>query len=500
MHLLRIAALIARRHDRSRSPIPGSNFLTFIIIIIVAPAPSLLDRWIYPFRGCSCLTSDQHIIYVTQQPVLLIASVAMAAVMSHAPHHHPAPRPVSNQTNIRITPPNDQSLPNSVQKLRGGQLTLDTFSPVNQNGSFEFDRIIKSGQVSKRTRKTKSWKPIHIVLRPNLLSIYRDKAETKLRHQITLSDLTTVARQKDPKGKAKHVFALFSPARNYHLEAASDQDAQEWVQLIRREARIDQNEEEMVLASPGGAKSTYRGFERHTDQTIDQDVPQGYSSSEAETPIYNPPIRRPKHTMHSKRRPSHTLDYSGPENASYSDFSDSQGHSARMSSLSLTLAENQTHPLPPSTGVNAVYGANTRTPLAPRNVSQTSGIQTIKQDEERVVCQGWIYMLKSKSGVRQWKKLWMVLRPKSLALYKNEEEYAAVLVMAFHNIIDAVEINPISKSKQFCLQLITEERNYRMCAPDDDGLARWLGAVKSLLVKRKETTAGIQRAGAATTS
>lgn len=109
-------------------------------------------------------------------------------------------------------------------------------------------------------------------------------------------------------------------------------------------------------------------------------------------------------------------------------------------------------------------------------------------------------MLKSKSGVRQWKKLWMVLRPKSLALYKNEEEYAAVLVMAFHNIIDAVEINPISKSKQFCLQLITEERNYRMCAPDDDGLARWLGAVKSLLVKRKETTAGIQRAGAATTS
>jgi hypothetical protein len=112
-----------------------------------------------------------------------------------------------------------------------------------------------------------------------------------------------------------------------------------------------------------------------------------------------------------------------------------------------------------------------------------------------VICQGWIYMLKSKSGVRQWKKSWMVLRPKSLALYKNEEEYAVVLLVPFHNIIDAVEINPISRSKKFCLQLITEERNYRMCAPDDDGLARWLGAVKSLLVKRKEMAGGIQRAG-----
>ncbi|KAI5210998.1 PH-domain-containing protein [Aureobasidium subglaciale] len=422
----------------------------------------------------------------------------MAAVMSQAPHHHATPRPGDRHSNIKITPPNHQSLPISVQNLRGGQLTLDTFSPVNQNGSFEFDRIIKSGQLSKRTRKTKSWKPIYIVLRPNLLSIYRDKAETKLRHQITLSDLTAIARQKDPKAKAKHVFALFSPSRNYHLEAASDQDAQDWVQLIRREARIDQHEEEMVLASPGGAKSTYRGFERHGHHPINHDIPQGYSSSEAETPVYHPPIRRPKHALYGKRRPSHTLDYSGPENASYSDFSDSQGPSARMSSLSLTLAENHSQAMPPPpAGANTIYGTNTRTSLAPRNVSQTSGIHSVKQDDERVICQGWMYMLKSKSGVRQWKKLWMVLRPKSLALYKNEDEYAVVLLIPFHNIIDAVEINAISRSKQFCLQLITEERNYRMCAPDDDALARWLGAVKSVLVKRKEMAAGIQRAGTA---
>ncbi|KAI4791195.1 PH-domain-containing protein, partial [Aureobasidium sp. EXF-8846] len=256
----------------------------------------------------------------------------MAAVMSQPPHHQTAPTP-RQTNNITITPPiqqsrqfnntiitpqNHRSLSSSVQALRGAQLTLDTFSPVNQNGSFEFDRIIKSGQVSKRTRKTKSWKPIYIVLRPNLLSIYRDRAETKLRHQITLSDLTAIARQKDPKAKAKHVFALFSPSRNYHLEAASDQDAHDWVQLIRREARMDQNEEEMILASPGGAKSTYRGFERQAHNTLTQDMPQGYSSSEAETPVYQPPTRRPKQALHSKRRPSHTLDYSGPENASYS--------------------------------------------------------------------------------------------------------------------------------------------------------------------------------------
>lgn len=42
------------------------------------------------------------------------------------------------------------------RSARSGHLNLDVFSPVNQNGSFEFDRVLKSGEVYKRTRKTKA--------------------------------------------------------------------------------------------------------------------------------------------------------------------------------------------------------------------------------------------------------------------------------------------------------------------------------------------------------
>ena len=42
----------------------------------------------------------------------------------------------------------------STQRLVG-EARIDTFSPVNQNGSFEIDRVLKSGLVYKRTKKTK---------------------------------------------------------------------------------------------------------------------------------------------------------------------------------------------------------------------------------------------------------------------------------------------------------------------------------------------------------
>jgi len=328
---------------------------------------------------------------------------------------------------------------------------------------------------------------MYLVLRPNLVSIYRDRTENKLRHQITLSDLTAVARQKDPKGKAKHSFALFSPSRNYHLEALSDTDAQEWVELIRREARIDEGEGHMILASPGGARASYQGFGRHSDRSA-HDNHAGYSSSDAEQQVGS--RSRVSAHLHSARRPSHTLEYSGNEHTSYSDFSDSAlGAASRMSNISLVLTENHSPSATQSTGI---YATSPRPGVVVRNPSQMSGLNLAeprplpKQDDERVLCHGWMYLLKMRTGMRQWKKVWMVLRPKTLALYKSSDEYSALLVIPFHNIVNAVEIDPISKSKKYCLQIITEERNYRFCAPDDDGLARWLGTFKSLLVKRQE--------------
>lgn len=49
------------------------------------------------------------------------------------------------------------SVPVPASKVRNSVLAPDAFSSsvVTENGSYEFDRVLKSGYVRKRTRKTK---------------------------------------------------------------------------------------------------------------------------------------------------------------------------------------------------------------------------------------------------------------------------------------------------------------------------------------------------------
>lgn len=75
------------------------------------------------------------------------------------------------------------------------------------------------------------------------------------------------------------------------------------------------------------------------------------------------------------------------------------------------------------------------------------------------------------------------------------QEYSANLIIPFANILNAVEIDPMSKTKRFCMQIIAEERNYRFCAPDEENMTKCLGAFKSLLAKRKEVEMQRRAAG-----
>ena len=312
----------------------------------------------------------------------------------------------------------------------------------------------------------KTWKTAYVVLRPNTLSIYKSEKEDKLRHKVYLSDLTAVTLLKDPKQKRHNVFGLFSPSKNFHFQASTLKDAQDWVEIIRQEARIEEEEEEMLLASPIARRQSYMAIPLSRSNQVLSDNERLASSSPEPMDAQMPSI-----TM-SVQRPFQ-VDSSGNELASHSDFSDSDARRVQGASI-----ENLAVQSPPNLSPS-------RPGLGIRNISQVSGINT-EHDPDRVIWQGRLWFLRSKGGVRQWKRTWAVLRPRNLILYKDESEYLAIFVLHLSSIVNVVDIDPVSRTKMHCLQIITEEKSYRFCAHDEESLVQCLGAFKSLLSKRRE--------------
>lgn len=320
-------------------------------------------------------------------------------------------------------------------------------------------------------------------MRPNTLSIYKSDKEDRLRRKIYLSDLTAVTLLKDPKQKRHNVFGLFSPAKNYHFQAPTLKDAQEWVQLIRDDARIEEEEEEMFLASPVvRTEQPCLGFAALGRRASTRGVPdQERLASSSPEPLGIPV---PALSTSQVRRPSHldSSGLSGNELASHSDLSDTD--MPRLPGISFESLPQS----PPNSFPQAQTGFDLR------NASQTSGIN-VEHDPDRVIWQGWLWFLRSKRGVRQWKDSWAVLRPRNLILYKDESEYSVLFIVYLSSILNVVDMDPISRTKIHCLQIITEEKSYRFCAHDEESLVQCLGAFKSLLARRKELEA---KAAAAT--
>lgn len=368
-------------------------------------------------------------------------------------------------------------------------------SPVNQNGSFAFDRVIKRGKVDRRIKKKgawkASWKPAYLVLRPNLLSVYKDHDETELRASITLSDVTAVAPVK--KSHHDHVFGIFSPSKNYHFAGLSANETVEWLTSIRLESRTEELEE-LQPPNTSFTQADNTGYES-TDVSVDEDVDVPGSPEVHQWTVRGNKLRATTQSRGDANRLS-VAAYPGSEQftTSQSDFSDAlsppvTGPKSFMSSS--MPAQPVLSPIPDDTPIATSPGPDQSlvtipdVAVAAQHQAQPIPIKHTSQpsDPSRVIRQGHLRFSKTISGVRQWKSVWVVLRATSLNIYKSNSETSPIHVMPMYGIIEAAEID--RKKKQNCFQVICEEKTHRFQADTENDLENWLGAFKSVLVRQE---------------
>lgn len=300
------------------------------------------------------------------------------------------------------------------------------FTSLDTAGFYETDRILKSGQLNKRQKHTKSWKPVQLVLRRAILSIYKDEAHTQLKHQIKLQEITAVELRKDKSGRQPQTgrFDLYTLPRNFHFEAGTNEEAALWVQLIKQEARAFDED---------GHKA---GESRRSTTTRPRTV-SNTGSMTTTTPAIRIPRSRNTSASSDTRvhlrstsanivlePPRISADHSATDVGSFSDFSDFSDEPMFGSVGDLPVHRRfRAHSAISS-------AASIPGPDAGHETSQSEAEQSPRKpfymldpnsEDERVVCHGFLQCLKSRGGVRHWKRYWAVLRKKSLALYKSEE-------------------------------------------------------------------------------
>lgn len=101
------------------------------------------------------------------------------------------------------------------------------------------------------------------------------------------------------------------------------------------------------------------------------------------------------------------------------------------------------------------------------------------QSEEKVLEAG--YLLRLKKRYRHWRKQYVVLTNERMIFYKHEKSKTPLKVIKMSKLIDVVEQDAMSKTKQYCMLVITPEKRMRFCAQSEEELVRWLSVIRALI-------------------
>lgn len=305
------------------------------------------------------------------------------------------------------------------------------------------------------------------------------------------------------------VFVVYlTGSRELRLSASTDADMKGWIADLKR-ACLDESDT-AVNATMSPSSST----RPITIPTRQHAAPAPASSTAASSSMAMP------HTLEGSTFDDSGLIYSSMDTMSPGNFpvvigpvkrhndGEDSGASARSglgSSSPSTISSTGSFdgvmpaaPLDDDTTTAAAIPSGLRGDDAAAAVTGTdsSSLKNLDSNQRQVADvleRRWVYMegylLRLRPKLKIWSRQWCVLRQTGLYIYSSEKEYSLQQSISVEAIEDVVEIEPLSKARQWCFMIVSQERNMRFCCDDEDTLEHWLGAFSSVMEKWASTTA-----------
>jgi len=366
------------------------------------------------------------------------------SAMGHSMFHtgNPGQPPLSSIAESRSVD-NDES--DDDDAVEGGWRTPDLRQPRNSAD----ETVIKSGYLTKKGQRRKTWKKRWFVLRPARLAYYKSNAEYQTLKLLDLSEIHSCT----PVHLKRHdnTFSLISPNRTFYFQANSPEEVKSWVAAIE------------------GARQALLATSTQTSETLPIAIP-----------------RRPDQTA---RRTS-TLAISSSPGQLHITSSDSEDGGA--ASYRGGFGDYGSAPSP-----TAVSFA---TPSKPSTSAQTN-------PATKVIVSG--YLMKCDHKRRNWRKRWFTLTSERLVYSGSHMDTKPHQTFMFNEILDALEYDlpasrhtahsavassppkapalPETGESANTFKIVTTKRTLLLCAPTEEDEIRWLGAIRALIARRSDS-------------
>lgn len=293
-----------------------------------------------------------------------------------------------------------------------------TTDPVGEN------KVLISSYLSKRSKKTHQWRNVWVVLRNCQLSYYKNEKEYKALKVFNIDSILSFSEVKD---RASNHLAIYTNNRILHFRAANRPLFDKWINALKE---LDcRRQVEMGLIQSSGL--TPKGNSGTTPERTGAEMAQSSSNEEDTGNAISAYIPNEERVM---------------------------GNSTEECAEQRSIGAHHT--------------------TESTNLDKSC---TVEEDDEFVVQQGYLQKLKKRYNI--WQKYYVVMTNKSVSFFKHQEDikkFKVISSLPANDIIDLIELDPLSKSKKWCFLLITPTKRKRFCASSEADMLAWLSALKFL--------------------
>lgn len=376
-------------------------------------------------------------------------------------------------------------------------------SPKTHDKGTEFDvqldndKILVSSWLYKRSHKTHQWQKRWCVLRNCQLSYYKNSSEYKPSKVINKSNLLSYSSIPDCH---KFHFAIYTNNKVIHLKSDDTNTYDQWLSAL--ELFISENDDENVS----------EGDDEHDDEK-DQNVESSIIEPNDES---NETLIRSNLSAATGPPPTNVFPKSVTShmNTDYEFSGEDQYLSSGISDSPLSPNDHEVTSFPPfpallehlaedqdeddiTQGVSSLGISSTTNTYSKAkspyiqdeelpHVVKSSHSEKANDDKEFIIEQGSLLRLRKRYN--QWRKLYVILTNKNVYFHKSKADFSnPYRCIPLSDLIDVIELDPLSKTKIWCLLMITPLKRLRFCADTEEDMIKWLSTLKTLILKERES-------------